>query len=70
LEEQMITKLKRYLGNTDPSSFEVHDTENEKPNCQLDEILAPHRRWYATLSEAERDYAYDTCQWCLGDSTR
>ena len=64
----MITKVKRYLGNT--NSVEVHDTQNEETNCQLDEILTEHRRWYDSLDEAERDYDYDNCDWCLGGSTR
>lgn len=64
----MIYKQKRYLGNINPSPAEVHDTKNENTNCQLDEILTEHRRWYDTLSEAKRDYAYDNCHWCLGGS--
>lgn len=63
-----MNKLKRYLGNT--NTTEVHDTQNEKTNCQLDEILASHRRWYDSLSEARRDLSYDNCAWCIGASTR
>jgi hypothetical protein len=64
----MIYKTKRYLGNT--NTVEVHDTDNEATNCQLDEILPEHRRWYDTLQEAKRDLAYDNCAWCIGDSDR
>lgn len=64
----MITKLKRYLGNT--NTLEVHDTTNEQENCQLDEIKEEHRRWYDTLEEAKRDLNYDNCDYCLGESTR
>jgi hypothetical protein len=64
----MITKVKRYLGNT--NTLEVHDTQNENSNCQLDEILAEHRRWYDTLAEAKRDLNYDNCAYCIGGSTR
>lgn len=64
----MIQKVKRYLGNA--NSVEVHDTANEQTNCQLDEILPEHRRWYDTLQEAKRDLAYDNCAWCLGSSER
>lgn len=64
----MVTKLKRYLGNT--NTLEVHDTNNEDTNCQLDEISSEHRRWYDTLTEAKADRDYDNCSWCLGGSTR
>lgn len=62
----MITKVKRYLGNT--NTLEVHDTDHENTNCQLDEIKSEHR--YDTLREARQDHAYDNCAWCLGDSAR
>lgn len=64
----MIAKLKRYLGNT--NTLELHDTQNEKANCELDEILAEHRRWYDTAAEAKADASYDNCYWCIGSSTR
>jgi hypothetical protein len=64
----MVTKVKRFLGNT--NTLEVHDTDNENTNCQLDEIQAEHRRWYDTLQEAKRDLDYDNCHWCLGGSAR
>jgi len=64
----MIVKKKRYLGNV--NTLEVHDTQNEKSLCQLDEIKPEHRRWYDTLAEAKRDHPYDNCHWCIGGSTR
>lgn len=64
----MVYKSKRYLGNT--NTLEVHDTQNENTNCQLDEILSEHRKWYDTLTEAKRDLAYDNCDYCLGNSQR
>lgn len=64
----MITKKKRFFGNT--NTMEVHDTKNEKGQCKLDEIKLEHRRWYDTLAEAKRDEAYDNCHWCLGGSNR
>lgn len=64
----MIYKSKRYLGNT--NSLEVHDTQNEKTNCQLDEILIEHRKWYDTLQEAKNDRNYDNCAHCIGNSKR
>ena len=59
---------KRFLGNT--HTLEVHDTENEKSSCQLDEILLAHRKWYDTLAEARADKDYDNCAHCLGNSRR
>jgi hypothetical protein len=67
-EAEMIVKLKRYLGNT--NTLEVHDTDNENRNCQLDETKSEHRTWYDTLREARQDHEYDNCAWCLGDSAR
>jgi hypothetical protein len=64
----MVYKVKRYLGNT--NTLEVHDTQNENTNCQLDEILAEHRKWYDTLSDAKADENYDNCAWCIGSSNR
>jgi hypothetical protein len=63
-----LVKLKKYLGNV--NTLGEHDTTNEKTNCQLEEILQQHRRWYDSLAEAKRDHAYDNCAWCLGGSTR
>jgi len=47
----VITKLTRYLGNT--NTLEVHDPLIERTSCQLDEIKPEHRRWYDTLTEAK-----------------
>jgi malonyl CoA-acyl carrier protein transacylase len=63
-----MNALKRYLGNT--NSDEVHDTDNENTNCQLDEILVEHRKWYDTLTQAKADRSYDNCAYCLGGSSR
>jgi hypothetical protein len=60
----------QYLANTSPSKREVHDLDNEKTNCQIDEILrAGHDKPYDSLSEAKRD-GYDPCAYCLQGSTR
>lgn len=63
-----MINLKRFLGNT--NTLEVHDTNDEQSNCQLEEILVSHRRWYDTLAEAKRDLRYDNCAWCIGGSQR
>jgi hypothetical protein len=60
----------RYLANTSPSKKEVHDLDNEKENCQIDEIIkAGHEKPYHSLEGAERD-GYDNCAYCLGGSSR
>jgi hypothetical protein len=63
-----ITKLKRYLGNT--NTLEVHDTANERQGCELDLIKLEHRKWYDSLAQAKADRPYDNCAWCIGDSHR
>ena len=59
---------KRFCANT--NKMEVHDLDNEKTNCQIDEIIrAGHAKPYDSLEQAHRD-RYDNCAWCLGGSTR
>jgi hypothetical protein len=58
----------RYCGNT--NKMEVHDLDNEKTNCQIDEIIrAGHDRPFTSLSAAHAA-GYDNCHWCLGGSRR
>lgn len=60
----------RYCGNTNKK--EVHDLDNEKTNCQIDEIIAAgHARTFTpdTLDQAHKD-GYDNCAYCLGGSLR
>jgi len=60
----------RYLANANPGSKEVHDLDNEKTQCQIDEIItAGNDRPYDSLSAAKAD-GYDNCHWCIGGSTR
>lgn len=63
----MARHPKRYLGNT--NKMEVHDTQNEKPGCQLDEIKPEHRIYFDTLEEAHRA-GFDNCAHCIGKSKR
>ena len=63
-------KGERFLANTSPSKREVHDLDNEKNACQIDEIIrARHDKPYASRGAATRD-GYDNCAYCIGDSTR
>ena len=58
----------RYLGNT--SKREVHDLDNEKTNCQIDEIIkAGNDKPFDSLVAAH-NAGYDNCAYCIGDSTR
>lgn len=60
----------RYLANTSPSKKEVHDLDNEKTNCQIDEIIkAGHDKPYNSLDAAHKD-GYDNCAYCIGNSNR
>ena len=60
----------RYCANTSPSKKEVHDLDNEKTQCQIDEIIAAgHAKPYDSLDAAHGD-GYDNCHWCIGGSTR
>lgn len=60
----------RFLANTSPSKREVHDLDNEKVNCQIDEIIgAGNDKPYSTLEAAHR-YGFDNCAYCIGGSKR
>ena len=60
----------RYLANASRSKMEVHDLDNEKTQCQVDEIIrAGHDRPYNSHDQARRD-GYDNCAHCLAGSTR
>jgi len=60
----------RYLANTSPTKREVHDLDNEKTACQIDEIIrAGHDKPYTSQEAARRD-GFDNCAHCLGGSTR
>ena len=58
----------KYMGNA--HKMEVHDLDNEKSLCQIDEILrAGHERPFQVLPDAHAQ-GYDNCAYCLGGSTR
>lgn len=58
----------QYLANK--NEMEVHDLDNEKVNCQIDEIIAAGNDVpYTSLSDAHRD-GYDNGAYCIGDSER
>ena len=57
----------KYLGNK--NTMEVHDTHNEKGQCQLDEIKTEHKKEFASLATAHAE-GFDNCAWCIGNSKR
>lgn len=63
---------KRYLGNSSPSKKEVHDLQNEKPQCQVDQIISAGNAVVFTPDSLSKAHAegYDNGHWCLGRSTR
>jgi len=55
----------QYCGNQ--SKKEVHDLDNERTQCQIDEIIcAGHAKPYHSLEAAHND-GYDNCKWCIGE---
>ena len=63
---------KRYLGNSDPDHMEVHDLNNEKPQCQIDEIIDAGNAVVFTPDTLEQAKAegFDAGHYCIGGSTR
>jgi len=60
----------RYCGNTNKK--EVHDLDNEKVVCQIEEIIdAGHARIFTPdrLDQAHKE-GYDNCAYCIGGSLR
>lgn len=63
---------KKYLGNSDTDHMEVHNLWNEKPQCQIDEIISAENAVVFspdTLEQAHNE-GYDNCAYCIGSSTR
>jgi hypothetical protein len=60
----------KYCANKNPSNMEVHDLDNEKRQCQINEIiLAGHAVPFNTLQEGH-NRGFDNCAYCVGASTR
>jgi len=58
----------RYLGNK--NTTEVHDLDNEKTNCQIDEIIGAGNDVPFQTHQAAKNAGYDNCAYCIGGSTR
>ncbi|WP_419892829.1 hypothetical protein [Oceanobacillus kimchii] len=57
----------RYIGNTNTN--EVHDLENEKTSCRINEIKHDHIVNFNpdTHAQAKRE-GFDNCAYCIGNS--
>lgn len=58
---------KRFIGNTNTN--EVHDLDNEKNGCRINEIKDSHIKTFSpdSHSEAKRQ-GFDNCAYCIGNS--
>ena len=59
-----------YLGNK--NTTEVHKLANEKPQCQIDEILDAGNavKFIPDTLEEAHNNGYDNCAYCIGGSLR
>ena len=53
----------RYLGNS--HARELHDLQNTKKNCRINQISADHRVFFKTMEDSIRA-GYDYCAYCFG----
>ena len=65
-------KSKRFIANTDYRHLEVHDLDNEKTGCQIDELMRggnykylPNNTEEGLVSWLRDNPSYDGCNWCL-----
>lgn len=65
-------KSKRFIANTSPSHLEVHDLDNEKYSCQIDELMKggnyqflPNNTEEGLANWLKEHSNYDGCYWCL-----
>jgi hypothetical protein len=50
--------------------MEVHDLDNEKAVCQIDEIIAAGHAVPFNDLETAHKAGHDNCAYCIGGSTR
>ena len=64
---QRLQNMADYLG--DNNKKQVHDLLNQKENCQIDEIMIVHKRYFIpdTFTQANSE-GYDSCIWCIKNS--
>lgn len=61
---------KRYLWNKNTN--ELHDLDNEKLECRINEIKTDHIKMFDYISDAKtyitsQGYKFNGCYWCLRD---
>ncbi|AFV02829.1 MULTISPECIES: hypothetical protein [unclassified Dehalobacter] len=58
---------KRFIGNTNTN--EVHDLDNEKSGCRIDEINTSHVKTFnPDTHQQAKNEGFDNCYWCIGNS--
>ena len=56
-----------YLG--DNNKRQVHDLLNQKENCQIDEIMMVHKRYFIPDTSVQANSeGYANCIYCIGNS--
>lgn len=58
---------KRFIGNTNTN--EVHDLDNEKTQCRINEIKTHHVKTFSPDTHQQAKFeGFDNCYWCIGNS--
>ena len=60
----------KYCANASPSKKEVHDLDNEKTQCQINEIIAAGHAVPLNSLQDAHNQGFDNCAYCIGGSTR
>ena len=62
----------RFLKNTNPVCLEIHDLDNEQPQCQIEEIIKAGHAQHLEISDIRnlqiwitKNPKYDGCKYCL-----
>ncbi len=58
----------RYLGNSEPSRDEVHDSQGNNSHCGIIKIINAGDAVIFTPDSLEQAFAegYSPCSWCIG----
>jgi len=57
-------ECKRYVGNRNPQKMEVHDLDNERPQCDIDKIWHAEVVMFDQLDKAMKE-GFKACPYCL-----
>jgi len=63
---ELSQQMANYYGDT--SKKQVHDLNNQKDNCEIDEIKIVHKRYFIpdTFTQANSE-GYTSCIYCIGE---